>query len=58
MASIKLLLHTEIILVDGYGFVNKPSALFRYQDRLVNITFSYGTESHSIKYVIHKNSLA
>jgi len=44
MALNKLLLDTEIILVDGYGFVNKPSALFRYQGYPVKLIFSYRTE--------------
>ena len=40
----KLPLDTEIILVDGYGFVNKPSALFRYKDCQVKLIFTYRTE--------------
>ena len=43
MALNKLLLDTEIILVDGYGVVNKPSALFRYQDCPVKL-ISYRNE--------------
>ena len=55
MALNKLLLDIEIILVDGCGFVDKPSAPFRYQDSPVNLIFSYRTEISfiSIRHKIH-----